>query len=192
MSVIKFGAWQDLSGNEVANSTDPVGDGGLVHIKTQTIGSGVSSVSVTDVFSSTYDNYKVVVNINDSSTNTAVTWSSPQDTSTTYQYSGYYLYLYQANTSLNFVGNYTSSYIQVGFTTSALTGFGGNIVMDILRPNMDAATFIQSTASTYYVYNIWGRISPAATPHSQLTGFTLGLVSGTMTGGNIRVYGYRN
>ena len=34
---------------------------GLVYIKEQTIGSGVSSVTVTDAFSADYDNYKIIV-----------------------------------------------------------------------------------------------------------------------------------
>ena len=34
---------------------------GLTLIKTQTIGSGVSSITVTDAFSSTYDNYKITI-----------------------------------------------------------------------------------------------------------------------------------
>ena len=71
MSVIKFGAWQDLSGNEVANSTEPIGDVGLVFIKSQTIGSGVSSVTVNDAFSATFDNYIIAVNTSSSSVNCA-------------------------------------------------------------------------------------------------------------------------
>ena len=34
---------------------------GLELIKTQTIGSGVTTVTVSDVFSSTYDNYKIII-----------------------------------------------------------------------------------------------------------------------------------
>ena len=42
---------------------------GMWLLKTQTIGSGVGSVSVTSVFSSSYDNYRVVFTVNSMNTN---------------------------------------------------------------------------------------------------------------------------
>ena len=44
-----------------ANFSFVASSGGLVLVKTQTIGTTVSSVEVTGAFSSTYDNYKIIV-----------------------------------------------------------------------------------------------------------------------------------
>ena len=48
------------SSGDVLTAADLNASSGLVFIKSQTIGSGVSSVTVTNVFSSTFENYKVV------------------------------------------------------------------------------------------------------------------------------------
>ena len=43
-------------------STSRANPGGLDLVKTQTIGSAVSTVTVSDVFSATYDNYLITIN----------------------------------------------------------------------------------------------------------------------------------
>jgi hypothetical protein len=52
-------AIRDL-GNAIDTSAQDFG-GGLVHIETVTTGGNVTSFSVNDVFSSTYDNYKIIM-----------------------------------------------------------------------------------------------------------------------------------
>ena len=48
---------------EVLTASDTntyLANSGLVYVKQQTVGSGVTSVTVTDAFSATYDNYKII------------------------------------------------------------------------------------------------------------------------------------
>ena len=51
--------------NNMANS-------GLTYVKQQTIGNGVASVTVSDAFSATYDNYKIVINGGATSAQTSI------------------------------------------------------------------------------------------------------------------------
>ena len=51
----------------VVLSTGRANPGGLDLVKTQTVGSAVSSIPVTDAFSSTYDNYLITYNNGSSS-----------------------------------------------------------------------------------------------------------------------------
>lgn len=190
MSVIKFGTWQALNGTEVANSTDPVGDGGLVLIKSQDIGIGVSSVTLTEVFSSSYENYRIVGLIQDASTNSSIRWSSPQETGAYYDYVGYYLDVFQVPTAANYFGQLTQTSAQCGFYTSNSTGDGGAFSMDIFGPyDSTKQTKYFSTSITYYAHSIWGRITNV---YTSLTDITFIANAGTFQGGTIRVYGYRN
>ena len=51
-----------VDGSAVAGSLDyQVANQGLTLVKTQTVGSGVSSVTVTDAFSATFDNYEILM-----------------------------------------------------------------------------------------------------------------------------------
>ena len=50
-------------GTEILTSADTntyLANSGLVFVKQQTVGSGVTSIPVTDAFSSTYDNYRII------------------------------------------------------------------------------------------------------------------------------------
>jgi hypothetical protein len=61
------------SSGEVLTAADLNAYAGLILVKTQTIGTAVSSVTVSDAFSSTFDNYLVAVDGVTSSTNTGAT-----------------------------------------------------------------------------------------------------------------------
>jgi hypothetical protein len=185
MSVIKFGAWQDLSGNEVANSTEPVGDVGLVLVKTQTIGSGVSSVTVTDVFSSDYTNYRVVLETTCSS---SATFLGKIGNAT----SGYNTSHFNINQSgtlagLSFVNDNEMEELSVASTN------GTFMTLDLFRPNQAAITGYQSVGSDTRSGGAWMRTTSGwLNDNTQHTYIVLYPRSGTMTGGSVQVYGYRN
>ena len=161
---------------------------GLWLVKTVTIGTGVSSVPVTGVFSSDYENYKILVS--GGITNT------PQGVQLQFgpsSVSGY-------NTSYNTVivtAAYASPFgttITGGASTSTYLFAGeGNtdnisIDLDVLAPNLAKFTTFQG----FYVGGgIGGTSTGVHKQAEQYTDFTL-ITSGTMTGGTIRVYGYRN
>jgi len=160
---------------------------GLVLVKSQDIGSAVSSVTVTGAFSSSYDNYRVVLVLQDSSNNTAVNWTSPQETGSEYNYAGYYLNLYTPPTGASYLGAAGTTFIQMGFTTANSTGDGGAMTMDIFGPHRsDQQTKCMSTSTTYLVHNIWGRIYT----YTSLSDITFSPSAGNFNGGKILIYGY--
>jgi hypothetical protein len=182
MSVIKFGAWQDLSGNEVANSTEPIGDVGLVLIKSQTVGSGVSSVTLSDSFSADFDVYKItyvgIDHTGDAGLKLTLGSSS----------SGYYGALlynrYDGTSGSLLVSN--GSYAWVGVTGDTNDTQGS---IEVHNPYATNRTNISGVGFGYSSAFQFGSLHAPATSH---TGFTLAPNSGTISGGTIRVYGYRN
>lgn len=184
MSTIKFGTWQDLSGNEVANSTDPVGDGGLVHIKSVTIGSAVSSVDITDVFSSTYDNYLVLLNGITGGASAGDIIMQLNGATTSY-YESFFYWAPAGSPSGNADVN-NGTFFRV-CTISANPQ--NNARFEVMSPYLNLVTQIHGQAYSRNIYNHYGGARDAASH----TGFTLSTnPATTMTGGSVRVYGYRN
>jgi len=161
---------------------------GLRLVKSQTIGSGVSSVSVTGAFSSTYENYFITVTGLTASVGGGVCIFSFEDS---------------GGTALT-TGNYNStSYIIMGTGTSVLAASsanGGGLECGSLQ-----ATYLNSFGFNIYAPNTTGYkrstyISGDLNYHragsgycnnaTQFTRFRLFNGSGgTFTGGTIRVYG---
>lgn len=205
-SVVRFEEWQeptgttaatvDSSGNvslsgdlSVSGSVTSTGNPqGLTLIKTQDIGIAVTSVTLTNVFSSAFENYRIVGLIQDASANAAITWQSPQDTNGNYQHAGYYINVYTTPTGATYFGAQSQNDAQCGFATSNSTGDGGAFIMDIFGPyDNTKQTKYFSTSISYISHSIWGRI---VTTYTSLTDITFLMASGNFNGGTIRVYGY--
>jgi hypothetical protein len=175
--------WQDSTGAVVA-SVSPTGNitgGGLVLVKKQTIGSGVSSVNVTGAFSATYQAYKIIIAGGVGSTNQTISLkmgsaSNGHDSALVYTaYAGG-------------VGALTDSYSNAA--TWPLAGYstasGLTMNVDLVNPFLTSLTRFYtgfSDQSNTGTYN--GRQSST----TSFTDFTVA-VGGTMTGGTIYVYGY--
>jgi len=160
---------------------------GLWLVKTQTVGTGVSSVTVTDAFSATYDKYLVTVE--------GVQGSTLGDLrlqlgSTTTGYYGFILYGIASaptvfginqNNAANFgyVGNVNGT----GLTTSCMT---------ISDPYRAGNTYISTPYIGVAPTSAFGSFQGMQNSSTQFTAFTLIPGGGTLTGGTIRVYGYRN
>jgi len=157
---------------------------GLWLVKTQTIGNAVSSVAVTGAFSSDYDNYLVTVAGGVHSTGSQVFNLQMGATVTGY----YYSLTYSAyNTTPSAAGGINvAKWDYAGGCNLA----GLNARIDINSPFLAKATTFSSTVAnhTNYAGNCVGLLNNS----TSYTGFTLGLSAGTMTGGTIRIYGYRN
>jgi hypothetical protein len=158
---------------------------GLTLVKTQTIGSAVSSVQVTSAFSSTYDNYLITVNGGVGSANGYLNLTFGA-TATGYE---------GARGEIQFpTGNYSGS-------TNASTSFVKYVMHDtnnicgiiqVQNPNLAKYTVVQlfATASTGAEFMVGMGILKNTTSY---TDFTLTAEAGkTVTGGTIRVYGYAN
>lgn len=161
--------------------------GGLTLIKTQTIGTGVTSVEVTGAFSSTYDNYLITVSGGAASTTGGLNLKL-NSTAT-----GYYSFEIYGSYSSNTVNGYaqsnsTSMADAGGYTTNNIHAH-----LTLFSPNLAKRTNILSnfvnTATDSYV----GWKNGYVNDNTQYTAFTL-LTNGgaTLTGGTIRVYGYQN
>lgn len=156
---------------------------GLVHVKSQTIGSAVSSVTVTNAFNSTYDNYKIVVSAGTPS-NASGSLQLKLGSSTTAYYSGLWYAAWASATGTLLTVNNGASWLYA--IASDTNGMGGQI--DIFSPNLAKYTRM----SGFYMRDdlggpTWG-IHAVGTAYTECT---LTVSVGTLTGGTIDIYGYR-
>lgn len=160
--------------------------GGLALVKTQTIGSGVSSVTVSDVFSATYDNYLILLNDGVASTTSEIKLTLGA-TATGYYYSGTGT-LYSSTAFIAVTGNNATSW-QYAATGSANT-LSANIT--VMAPFATKRTMMRAS----YFDSVTGgsglSVQGFLNDNTSYTAFTLTPTTGTMTGGTIRVYGYQN
>ena len=161
-------------------------NGGLVYITEASIGTAVSSVVVSGCFSSTYDNYRIVVNVD--SVAAGGPYSTIQLGSTV---TGYYWgmagVVYSTAASAILAVNNGTSWNRLG----PLNTTGGSYSIDLLNPNRALRTVITGNYADFATAGSAGVGSGFLNDTTQYTGFTLGLTSSTMTGGKVRVYGYR-
>jgi hypothetical protein len=157
----------------------------LVLISTTTIGTTVSSVTVSSAFSSTYDNYRIniVGGIASVGDNCNLTLGA---TATGY-YQGALFVSYAGVDTYSGTSNGSSFVGAVMQNTNSLCA---NI--DLQGPNLAKVTNFQCqyayTATTAGHQNRAGYLNDS----TQYTAFTITPASGTLTGGTIRVYGYLN
>jgi hypothetical protein len=156
---------------------------GLWLVKTQTIGSAVASVTVTDAFSSDYDNYLITVSGGAATTDSNIAFRLGASATA---YSGSLIY-----------STYTIATVALAQdNNAAFFNFAGSAGVNglqfsgrILGPNLAKHTAIGSD----YLGNLSGGnyngIHKATTQH---TSFLLAASAGTWTGGTIKVYGMRN
>jgi len=169
--------WQTLS---VASS--------LVLISSTTIGTAVTSVALTNVFSSTYDNYKIILSGGSASATSDGSFVLGATTS------GYYTgFSFQA---IGGGGSFTSTGITNGASTATVWAYSSNGIngmVDLYQPFLTSRTSYFFTAQTMATAgNRWqgGGFQDSAT---SFTGITFSTQSGhTITGGTIKVYGYAN
>jgi hypothetical protein len=161
--------------------------GGLVKITDQSF-SAVSSVSVNNCFSSTYENYRVVIsNIISASGQPDVylrlrVSGSDNSTAGNYRYGRFYYQIYGTNSGSN--TNVSDSFFQVAV---ADTDTAGNVVLDIFQPFATARTSLTLLLTGQWFQGHGGQM----TVNTSYTGFTF-FTSALNISGTIRVYGYRN
>jgi hypothetical protein len=157
---------------------------GLWLVKSQTIGSAVSSVTVTGAFSADYDNYKITVTgVNPSASNTLRLMIGSGRTDGHY---GVFNYI-QSNGAD--AGNLKTNNAASNYCVLTQTGVtNGEFSCDILTPFLSERTtmFGQGFGRLYY-----GDFGGGDDSTSSYTSFTLLPDVGTITGGTIKVYGYR-
>jgi hypothetical protein len=155
---------------------------GLWLVKSETIGSAVASVTVTDAFSADYDNYLITINGGTGSTSADITLRFGAVTT------GYYWNLSGSawnNTPVTAGGN-NESYIRYCGTIDTTTGYSSEI--GVQSPFLTKQTVANSrVALTSGGYTMVGMLNTS----TSYTSFIIEPSTGTITGGTIRVYGYR-
>ena len=155
----------------------------LVLIKTQTIGTAVSTVTVTDAFSSTYDNYRITINGGVASTSNNITMRFGT-TATGYYGTG--AATLNTNSTAGAYGYNNAAEIlgAVGDTNNI------NGLVEVDSPNLAKRTVFRLICSSSEVGGFVVVNNGMENSNTQHTAFTLTPSPGTITGGTIRVYGY--
>jgi hypothetical protein len=160
---------------------------GLWLVKTVTIGAGVTSVPVTGAFSADYDNYLVTLTGTQGSTTADL---SLQLGATNTGYFGNIIYSIPSSTTVFCLG------VNNGVSIPYIAGLDpvGQTAATI---NINAPFATRNTAVTCPytgggTNRAFGNFSGFVNNALSYTAFTLLAGAGTMTGGTIRVYGYRN
>ena len=155
---------------------------GLVYVTQVTVGSGVSSVTVSSCFSSTYDAYKIVYTAGISSTTDWSYFQLAGLTGANYFSQGFY------NTSGNGTYNAMSRSSATTWQIATVTAQSFGWEMTVHNPFLAKFTFFTADGASDYAMSRTGGVCNTATSS---TGFTISTGGGTITGGTITVYGFR-
>ena len=161
---------------------------GLVLVKSQTVGSGVSSVTVTGAFSATFDNYRIL--LSNCVGSVGMNLDLQLGASGTFSTTGYYGGAGWINTG--------AAVWQIGTRNNGSSVFMGaatNVIATFDVTLNDPYLAIPTRGSGLYVRLDQGRVGSSWLYHdstSQMTDFKITPSTGTISGGTIRVYGYNN
>jgi hypothetical protein len=155
---------------------------GLRLVKKQTIGTCVSSVTVTDAFSATYENYKIIISGGNGSTEENGFFKL--GASTTNYYGSL---VYTTVSSASVLGAPDNNAAQFGYAWKGTsTGLAAQIELN--APFLAEPTVI---SGVWAGLSALGRYTGYHSPATSYTSFIVNLGGGaTMTGGTIYVYGY--
>jgi hypothetical protein len=157
---------------------------GLTLVKTQNIGTAVSSIIVSDAFTSEFDNYKILISGGFGST-TNIYLRLTLDSVNTGYFSGLIFTSYAASVTGSIGTNNGASFAFGGVANGTTIGADINLTnVSITEQTRVLSQFSDDSAA--------GVFSGFCTSTAAHTSFTLTCSTGTITGGTIRVYGYRN
>jgi hypothetical protein len=160
---------------------------GMTLIAKATVGTGVSSVVMNNVFSADYENYKVIYTGGVASTTTTISMTLGAANTNYYNVLVYGSY---NSTVLGIINNNNGTvwnYIGSGTTESIYAQ------AELFNPFLTHRTRMQ----TFHIQQpatgqAGGVNSGILNDNTSYTGFTFLTTGGTMTGGNVYVYGYRS
>lgn len=174
-----------FASGDVLNASDMNAVGGWL-VKTQTVGSGVGTVTVTGAFTSDYNAYKIIYSGGSASGGAELLFTlrngaSELTTGWFYRTFGYTYGGVLVNNGLNNAG-----YCQVGGTDTGWAGASFEVQNPMIAVNK--IVNVQTFGFATYVATAGAvGVSTASWPD-----FRLFTSAGTLTGGTIRVYGFRN
>jgi hypothetical protein len=170
----------------VTRTRDVATQGGLVLISSTTVGSAVSSVTVNNAFSATYDNYKILWT--GGNVSTALTIRMTIDN----QVASYENSMINGSTRAATLTNTQTSSSSIFWTlgTGVSVGVGPVLELEIFQPFLTSKTYFRgwNFGATSDFQQLTGG---AAFTSASSTQFTFTASTGTFTGGTISVYGYK-
>jgi hypothetical protein len=173
------------SGTDYA--TQWVAPSGLEFIKSQAIGTAVSTVVVADAFSAAYENYRVI--IAGGTTASAINDLYLQIGNAV---TGYYGSRIQQSVAGTVTGQGQSNTTSLEITRYSVGTNNPSVIIDILGPFQAERTGIIASGIFMDTVNGTTRLSSGFLNNTtSYTGFTVLASAGTITGGSIQVYGYR-
>jgi hypothetical protein len=162
------------------------GTAGSVSNGVVTIGTGNTLVTVSNAFSATYDNYLITVGGGVSSVSADNLGLQMGSTLTGYRSS-----ISGANTSSAFAGGYDNNTNQRWIWAGAINVQGVHARIELANPFLALNTYMQSQMIRTGANGHWVSFGTLENTTSY-TSFVIQPASGTLTGGKICVYGYRN
>lgn len=174
--------WEAISdlGNAIDTTVAGLGSG-LTLVKSQTIGTAVSSVTVTGAFSATYDAYKIIISTGVAS---ADSYGKLQLGASTASYDSAFAGTQPSNGATNNANLSNGSFFQCGYTATNYLSLN----IDLINPFLAKYTLLHGIWLNPTIFFAGGGVHKVA---SSYTDFTFSPTSGTLTGGLIRVYGYQ-
>ena len=157
---------------------------GLVFIKSQAVGSGVTSVTVSSAFSTNFDNYRIIYMGGSASTFNDI-YMRLGSTTTGYYSSAMYVAYNAAGVNGVATGNSSVwNYVGIGDTT------GNAVSCDVFQPYLNDQSGLAASFLSLGNTRVGGTSHGMLNNTTSYTSFTLLASTGTLTGGTIRVYGY--
>jgi len=155
---------------------------GLAFISTTNVGATpVASVTVSNCFSSTYDNYRIIIaGVTAGSVDFNIQLTSI--TGSVYTYQGFYQLL-----GVGTINTYGATGTTIPLGTFAATG-NNFVQFEISSPNLAKIKYGQMTYNSTLLSSVQGAQINSTV---QSTGFTVSPASGNITNGSISVYEYR-
>jgi hypothetical protein len=176
---------EDTDDLQVWNGTRYASPFGLTLLKKQTIGTAVTTVTVSNAFSADYDSYKIMVNGGSASVNTSL--GLKLGSTTTGYYFGGADVAYSSSAIAGAANNNTALWLFIGYHHSS------TIVLncELLNPFLTTPTILSGGRPS--LLTAQGTLTGQGFLNDSLsyTDFTLVAGSGNLTGGTISVYGYR-
>lgn len=177
MALKTFAAGEILTAQ---NTNTYLNNGGLVYIS-ETTAAAVATKPLTGIFSSTYENYRIVIT-NITSNIAGLLTATLGASNITYSY-GLYGWTYVGaadNLNLN-----SGAFWTIARTNTAVPA---SVTMDIYRPQIAAQTSFTSNSMGQTSSLLGGGTHAQATAYTDLT---IGLFTAATFSANIKVYGYR-
>jgi hypothetical protein len=159
---------------------------GMWLVKTQTVGTAVSSVTVSSAFSSDYANYRIIY--------TGGTASVDNDlkltlgSSATGYYAGFAYVPYSTGVVTGIANSNATSWANIGSQRTVRN----SLDVDLFGPNQAIETGMTARYFGITAGAVGGAQGGFHNSTVQHTAFTITCTSGNITGGTIRIYGYRN